>query len=169
MNRKVYISDEQVALCEYIDTHDDSDCYNCWQDEETQCNYNFKLTRSFDDWVAVERTPIFNATIIRLSDGKSIGSIVLSDDDAPDLSFMIYKSYRNQGYGARAFALGAKHCLETFDLDKIFAGTYLHNSASIKILEKCGFVPHPKGNVKSKHYLTGKKIIQYDYVKYKVL
>lgn len=47
MNRKIYLSDEFVSLSEYIDSEDDLDCYNCWQDEDTQSGYNHKFTESF--------------------------------------------------------------------------------------------------------------------------
>ena len=51
-------------------------------------------------------------------------------------------------------------------LDKIFAGCYPHNAASARMLEKCGFIPHPQGNLNEKHYLTGEDITQYDFVRY---
>jgi RimJ/RimL family protein N-acetyltransferase len=50
-------------------------------------------------------------------------------------------------------------------LNRIYAGSYPHNIASQKMLAKCGFKPHPEGNLEEKHYLTGEPIIQYDYVK----
>ena len=34
------------------------------------------------------------------------------------------------------------------------------------MLRKCGFFPHPEGNVIEKHYLTGETITQLDFVKY---
>ena len=167
MDRKIYISDEVICLAEYIDSKDDLDCYNCWQDEETQSSYNWKITKTFEEWANdTEIKARFIATIIRLSDGACVGSIFLSPEDTPpDLAFMIYKPYRKQGYGTRAFMLGAKYCLETFKLDKIYAGCYPNNTGSMKIIERCGFIPNPQGNIPSKHYLTGEDITQLDFVK----
>ena len=44
MQRNVYITDGYLGLTEYIPSIDDIDCYNCWQDEETQNGYNYNLT-----------------------------------------------------------------------------------------------------------------------------
>jgi len=32
------------------------------------------------------------------------------------------------------------------------------------MLEKCGFVPYPEGNIPEKYYITGEDIIQMDYI-----
>ena len=48
MERKVYISDGEVCLSEYISEIDDLDFYNCWLDEETQKGYNYIRDDSFD-------------------------------------------------------------------------------------------------------------------------
>ena len=169
MDRKVYIGDEIVSLIEYIDSQDDVDCYHCWQDEETQKGYNLKFTRSFEEWSA--NTSIksrFIATIKRLSDDVSMGAIFLSPEGtSPDLAILIYKPYRGNGYGVRAFSLGIKHCFEAFSFDYITAGCYAHNIASMKMLQRCGFLPHPQGNQNEKHYRTGEDIVQLDFVTYK--
>lgn len=169
MERKRYLSDEVISLSEDIESEDDLDCYKCWQDEETQSGYNHKLTRSFEEWS--ENTSIksrFIATIKRRTDNASIGSIFLSPEDTPpDLAILIYKSYRGNGYGTRAFALGIKYCFEVLSLEYIYAGCYPHNVPSMKMLQKCGFQPHPEGNQNEKHYLTDEDIIQLDFVKYK--
>lgn len=168
MDRKIYLSDNVISLAEYIESKDDLDCYNCWTDEETQSGYNHKLTKTFDEWS--RETTIksrFIATIIRLSDNACVGSIFLSPENTPhDLAIMIYTPYRKQGYGTRAFSLGIKYCFEVLKLDKIYAGCYTHNEISMRMLAKCGFQPHPKGNQEEKHYLTGKDITQLDFVKY---
>ncbi len=167
MARKTYISDDAINLSEYIDSEDDFNCYSCWNDEETQSGYNHKITRTFEEWK--NGTTIksrFIATIIRISDNACIGTIFLSPEDTPpDLAIMIYKPYRKHGYGTAAFALGAKYCFENLGLCKIYAGCYSHNNSSMKMLEKCGFVPHPEGNMQEKHYLTGEDIIQLDFIK----
>ena len=168
MERKIYISDDVICLSEYIDQVDDLDCYNCWNDEETQNGYNINFTKSFDEWVReTEIKSRFIATVIRHSDGACVGSIFLSPiDTPPDLAFMIYKPYRKQGYGTRAFMLGIKYCFEVLKLDKIFAGCYKLNSSSWKIIERCGFIPHPQGNMQDKHRLTGEDITQFDFVRH---
>ena len=166
MEREVYLSDDVVSLSEYIESEDDLDCYNCWQDEETQSGYNHKSTETFEEFSKGTIKSRFIATIIRLSDNISIGSIFLSSEDTPpDLAIMIYKPYREKGYGTRAFSLGVKYCFEILALDYIYAGCYPHNIPSMKMLKKCGFQPHPEGNQKEKHYLTGEEITQLDFIK----
>jgi hypothetical protein len=32
------------------------------------------------------------------------------------------------------------------------------------MLQKCGYVPYPEGNVPEKHYITGEDIIQLDFI-----
>ena len=171
MERIIYLSDDVLSLSEYIDSEDDLDCYQCWQDEETQSGYNHKLTRSFEEWSATTNTTVqarFVATIVRHSDNASIGSVFVSSEDSPpDLAIIIFKPYRGIGYGTRAFSLGVKYCFEVLSLDCIYAGCYPHNVSSMKMLEKCGFQPHPEGNQNEKHYLTGEDITQLDFVKYK--
>ncbi len=168
MNRKIYISNDILNLSEYIVDPDDIDLYNCWLDPETQTGYNHKFTKSFEEFREGEIKSRFIATIMRCADNACIGSVFVSPENClPDLAIMMYKPYRNQGFGTMAFSLGVKYCFETLKLDKIFAGCYEDNVASMKMLKKCGFQPHPEGNQNEKHYLTGENIIQYDFVVYK--
>jgi RimJ/RimL family protein N-acetyltransferase len=167
MERKIYLSDDKIYLAEYIESEDDLDCYNCWNDEETQSGYNHKFIDAFEEFANWAIKPRFNATIIRLSDHVSIGTIFVSSEDTPpDLALMIYKPYRGKGYGTRAFSLGVKYCFEMLSLETIYAGCYPHNTSSLKMLEKCGFQPYPEDNQEEKHYLTGEDITQLGFIKH---
>lgn len=46
----------------------------------------------------------------------------------------------------------------------LHAGLYPDNIVSRKMLERCGYVPFPDGNVAEKHYITGEDIVQLDYI-----
>ena len=167
MSRRVYLADDVINMSEYLDMEDDLDCYACWQDEGTQDGYNHKSTETFEEFAKGSIESRFIATIIRLSDNARIGSIFVSPENTePDLAVMIYKPYRGKGYGSRAFALGVKYCFEVLSLEYIHAGCYPHNSASLKMIKKCGFRPYPEGNLNEKHYLTGEDITQLDFVQY---
>jgi RimJ/RimL family protein N-acetyltransferase len=167
MDRKIYVSDEVISLSEYIDALDDSDCYNCWQDKETQVGYNHKFTKTFDEYTNGFTHSRFTATIIKTHDKTPVGSIFLSPENTlPDLAIFIYKPYWGKGFGTRAFMLGVRYCFEVLKLTCIYAGCYPHNTASMKMIQKCGFEPHPKGNQIEKHILTGEEIIQLDFVKH---
>ncbi|MCL2528053.1 MAG: GNAT family N-acetyltransferase [Defluviitaleaceae bacterium] len=167
MNRKTYISDDAIALAEYIPSEDAQDQYNCWQDEGTQSGYNYKRTESFEEYYSSGIKSRFIATIIRLSDQARVGAIFLSPEDTePDLAIMIYKPFRGAGCGTRAFLLGTHYCFDVLGLEYVYAGCFAHNTLSRKMLQKCGFHPYPKGNQAEKHIITGEEIVQYDYVKY---
>ena len=85
-----------------------------------------------------------------------------------DMSINIFKPYRNQGFGTMAFTLGAKYCFDILGLEKIYAGCYPDNIRSLKMLEKCGFIPRPEGNIQEKHYITGEPVTQFDFVLNKI-
>ena len=86
----------------------------------------------------------FKAAIVRSADGVRIGALFLSSEDAfPDLAIMLYAPFRRMGYVARTFALGATYCFDALKLDSVYAGCYADNLASMRMLQKCGFLPHP--------------------------
>ena len=165
MPRKTYIADEVIALAEHIEADYPAN-YACWCDPDTERGFNLRQTRTYDEYRAWERPPGWGAVILRLCDNTPVGSIGFVAQNA-DLSIMIYPEYRGMGYGTRAFALGARYCAEAFGLERIYAGCYPDNHASLKMLERCGFVPDPEPvGGDEYHYLTGEKIIQLEFVKY---
>lgn len=171
--RKIYVKNDIISLAENL-PEDNWDLYNRWFDEEVQRGYNFKLNKTFDEWLAqnIERNELHytsNCAIILNKNNKLIGSIGVSmfPDEEDDLTIIIFKPYRNQGYGTMAFRLGAKYCFDVLGLEKIYAGCYPDNIRSMKMIEKCGFVPHPEGNIQEKHYITGEPVTQFDFVLYK--
>jgi len=168
MERKIYISDDRLMLAEYCNDIDAEENYNCWQDHATQEGYNYKMDITLE---AFKNRPIrsrFQAVIIRKSDSTVVGIVSMSPEHAlPDLAIMIYKPYRQQGYGTAAFKLALEFCFEAFSLDRIYAGCYETNSTSLKMLRACGFVPHPEGNEAEEHFESGAPIVQMDFVKYR--
>lgn len=166
MARKIYCEGSRIAIAEYIAQLDDRSVFECWNSPATQAGYNFMRKGSFDDFRALPVRSRFRAIILRKPDMLPVGYIFLSPPDSePDLAIMIYDGFRGKGYGTEAFGLTSDYCMEIFKLDHIYAGCYEGNVRSKRMLEKCGFVPHPEGNQLEKHYLTGEDIIQYDFVK----
>ena len=169
MERKIYISNDELMLAEYCNDFDAEANYNCWQDHDTQNGYNFKMDITLEDFKNRPVRSRFQAVVIRKSDNNVIGIISMSPENAlPDLAIMIYKPYRKKGYGTKAFALALKYCFEAFDLDQIYAGCYETNSVSLRMLTACGFVPHPEGNEVEEHFESGATITQLDFVKFRV-
>lgn len=169
MDRKVYISDGVVTLVEYVPSLDDENNYQCWLDEETAAGYNGRMTLTFEEFVARPTRNRFKATVVCEATGEPVGTVFMSPEGClPDLAIMMYAPYRGRGMGTRAFELALEYCFDAFDLDRMYAGCYPHNDKSKRMLEKCGFVPNPDGNVEEEHYITGEKIIQQDNVKYNI-
>jgi len=171
IERKIYVKNDIISLAEHL-PEDDIECYNNWLDEEVQRGYNFKYDKSFDEYLAENLDSkksklMSDCAVILNENNKLIGSIGVSmfpEGSPPDMSISIFKDYRNQGFGTMAFALGAKYCFEVLGLDKIYAGCYPDNIRSMKMIEKCGFVPHPEGNINEKHYITGEPVTQLDFI-----
>ena len=165
MKRKIYTEENGIALAEYVPELDDRDLYECWLDEATESGYNNKCNMTFEEYLA---HPIRSAKIIIMKEGKPVGCLLLSPPDCdPDLAIMIYPGNRGKGIGKAAFALGLEYCFDEYGFDFIYAGCMEGNEISLRMLTSCGMVPHPEGNVIEKHYITGEKRIQYDFIKYR--
>ena len=105
--------------------------------------------------------------ILLNSTGKIIGAVGISPPEAEaDLAIWIFKQYRRQGYGTSSFALATTYATEVLGINELHTGCYPGNIASQKMLEHCGFIPNPSGNVHEKHYRTGNDIVQADYIFY---
>jgi len=168
--RKIFIKNDIISLAERL-PEDNKEIYECWFDEEVQSGYNFKLNKTFEEWLSqnIEREEFHYTSgfaIILNETNKLIGSIGVSmfPNEEDDLTINIFKPYRNQGLGTMAFALGAKYCFDVLKFEKIYAGCYPDNIRSRKMIEKCGFVPHPEGNIEETHYITGEPVTQFDFV-----
>ena len=163
MNRKKYIANDTLCLAEVVES-DYKMLYDSWNDEDTVWGYNYKLPYTFDEYCQnAEKAETWGAVIMRLEDGAIIGRIGLSAG-LPDLTITIFKPYRGQNYGTTAFLLGVNYCFEVLNLDKIYAGSYEDNTASRKMIERCGFKPNPDGNDDEPHIFTGEDRLQLDFV-----
>ena len=166
--REIYIAGDRVSLAEYCEEQDVRDRFDCWRDPETESGYNWRVTMDFEEFKKLPVRSRFIAVIIRNADGAALGNVFLSPEGSlPDLAIMLFEPWRGMGYGPEAFSLALQYCFEKVDFDEIYAGCYEHNKRSWKMLQRCGFVPHPEGNVAEKHYLTGEPVTQFDFVKYR--
>lgn len=165
MKRKVYTGNRELSLAEYCPTIDNAECYACWKDPATEDGYNYKMPDSLEEFCTRPMRSRLLAVILRSADGKPLGIVSLSPEDSPpDLAIMLYQPYRGKGYGTKAFSLAAQYCLKAFELECLYAGCYETNTAALKMVRACGFIPHPEGNCRAAHYLTGEPRMQYDFV-----
>lgn len=165
IKRKIYASNEILSIAQYLP----SDCkidYECWQETETQKSYNYIIKDKFDKFCDRKHNHRLYAVITLNNETQTlIGFIMLSPPDGlPDLAIRILKAYHGYGYGSSAFALATDYCVNSLGYDKIYAGSYESNTVSKKMLLKCGYAPHPDGNIISTDVFSGEKIMQYDYV-----
>lgn len=165
MNRNEYTSNDTLSLVEYLKT-DDIALYKNWCDPETQQGYNGIYFSSFEEFESRDSLRNRFFAMIRLSGtNEIIGSVGISPPETiPDLAIWIFKPYRKQGYGTLAFMLATKYAIEVLGITGLHAGAYPDNIGSRKMLEKCGYVPCPVGNIPEKHYITGENIIQMNYI-----
>ena len=63
-----------------------------------------------------------------------------------------------------AFRLGTKYAVEELKIKELHVECYPDNIGSIKMLQKCGFVPYSDGNQKEKHFITCEDITQLDFI-----
>jgi len=170
MERKLFIEDDVLALVQYT-KDDDMDLYNCRLDMETQRAFNTKIPKEhnmleqFPFAQSVWKNP-FAAVILEKENNKIIGAVIFSPppyDDDNCLAIYIYNPYRKMGYGARAFYLGAKYCLEEIGVEVVGSSCYENNVASQKMHDKLGF---KRLEDKDSHEIcdfTGEPIIQHEY------
>ncbi|MBQ7299373.1 MAG: GNAT family N-acetyltransferase, partial [Clostridia bacterium] len=122
----------------------------------------------FEEFSASPKRSRFRAFIVRKTDVAVAGGVFVSPPHVlPDLAIMIYRPYREQGFGTAAFTLAVNYCFDVMGLSELYAGCYEGNVRSRKMLAACGFVPHPEGNCEEVHFRTGEPIMQYDYIKTK--
>ena len=164
MDRIIYVSNDTLRLVEYRQC-DDYALYQDWLDPDTQRGYNFVLKESYEEFSKREVRHRFWAMIQVNSTSEIAGAVGVSPlGTTPDLAIWVFKPYRRQGYGVSAFALATRYAVDKLNISELHAGAYPDNIASQKILNKCGYIPYPEGNIHEKHYLTGDDIVQLDYI-----
>ncbi len=77
-------------------------------------------------------------------DGKAVGSIgVFMQEDiyrkSAEIGYWLGEEYWNKGIMSKAISQISERAFKRFDIVRIFAITYIHNTGSRKALEKAGF------------------------------
>lgn len=163
MKRDVFAGDGVLALCAYLPEDCAAD-YADWFDPDTRSGYNgFVPSGGFEAFQKRERPRGLYCSIVALAETTCIG-VIMIDPEQPDIAIRIFRPYRGNGYGTRAFRLAVRYAFETLGYREVFAGCYPWNVRSRQMLASCGFVPHPETNQTKQHYETGEEIVEYDYV-----
>ena len=163
-----YIAENnRIGFVQY--THaDDCDMLACWQDHETQKGYNYAFDGSLDDLRGIDITAFpFWVVVADKASGAKVGALRLSGGEEPDLAIWVYPQHRGNGYGTEAFSLAVDYIFRSMNLRKIYAGCYCDNKASLRMLEKVGFVRYPAGDQQEVNCFTGEPTTQLSFVKRK--
>ncbi len=77
-------------------------------------------------------------------DGKAAGGIGLHPGEdvhrrTAELGYWLAESYWGRGIATAAARAFVEYGFANIPLDRIYASAYAHNSASVRVLEKCGF------------------------------
>jgi RimJ/RimL family protein N-acetyltransferase len=144
---------------------DDRALFDDWLDPETQKGYNGLHVSTFEKFQSRKNRQRFTAMIQLTDTEEIIGTVGISPPETTaDLAIRIFKPYRRKGYGVPSFALATRYAVDVLKINELHAGSYPDNTGSQKMLQRCGYVPYPEGNVPEKHYITGEDIIQLDFI-----
>ena len=167
MNRVIYISNDVLSLVEHSPC-DDRVLYESWLDPDVQQGFNGIYVTSFEEFSKqnkIDKPTRFTAMIRLNNTNEIIGTLGISPpEDIADLTIRIFKPYRRKGYGTSAFALATKYIVGVLKITELHAGAYPDNTGSLKMLERCGYIPYPAGNISSTHFITGEEITQMDFI-----
>jgi ribosomal-protein-alanine N-acetyltransferase len=89
--------------------------------------------------------------VVRRDDDTRVGICGLVTREAlehPDIGYAFLPAYRGQGYAKEAAAAMLTHAWDTLELPRVFAITSPDNDASIRVLERLGFVSNGQMEVR---------------------
>lgn len=160
---------ERIGFVQY--THnDDGDMLACWLNHDTQKGYNYVFGGSLDDLGSIDITAFpFWVVVIDKASGARVGVLRLRCGEEQDLAIWIYPNYRGKGFGTSAFSLAVDHIFRNMNLRYIYAGCYCDNRASLRMLEKVGFVRFPAGDQQEENCFTRTPTTQLSFIKLKVI
>jgi RimJ/RimL family protein N-acetyltransferase len=93
------------------------------------------------EFVRALKDEVRNTVFLIEADASPIGMVGVDwrNVDAPELGYWLGVEYWGRGYGTEAARAVIDFTFEEFDIDVLFSGARVINSASRNILEKCGF------------------------------
>ncbi len=81
--------------------------------------------------------------MIEAKNGTHIGELCfkgLSNDGIAEIGYGIVENYQGYGYATEAVNAAATWALNQFNVEYVIAETEIDNTASVRVLEKCGFI-----------------------------
>ncbi len=110
-------------------------------DDLTRAAYRRRLKRQEEEMARDETYPLF---VFRESDetlvaGLTIGHIRRGVAQAGTLGYWTGEPYAGKGYMSRAVRAACRFAFGNLALHRVEAACLLHNEASMRVLERCGF------------------------------
>ncbi len=146
---KLVIQTERLTLRPFV-MSDSEDCFGFLQDREDCYNdggYE-PFTEMDDEYFALMekfRTQPLRKMIVCKETGRVIGTVHIMEVsdravEAYELGYCVSKAYQRNGYGYEAVKAVCDCLLSTLHADLLVAGAIEKNTASLRMLQKLGFV-----------------------------
>lgn len=109
---------------------------------------------------------ILRCTIAEIESNRPLGTLIMNEIDIKNGTAHIHIKMakgeaRGKGYGTDAVNTAVKYAFSELRLNCLYANILVHNAASIKLFEKCGF--QRDGVLRSRIYKQGRFIDMYSY------
>ena len=174
MPRDLMLSGSDVYLRK-LDNSDVSERYVGWlNDPETnrhmECRFTKWTIENLNAYVRQRQNPNeYFFAICLINDNRHIGTVKLGPITAnhltADIGLLIGdKRCWGKGFGTEAIRLATDFSFRELKLQKLIAGAYIDNIASIKAFEKCGYLR--EGYLRSHLYSEGRMVdaVLYSYI-----
>lgn len=141
--------------------------YKVWRNLKDIFPHPYTLTDAYE-WIKIaEDSPHTFAIEVR---GKAVGGIgILLKDDIykknAEIGYWLGESYWGQGIISAAITEIVDFTFRKYDVNRIFAGVFEYNIASMRVLEKVGF--EKEAILKQSLYKEGKFYDEHIYVKFR--
>lgn len=104
--------------------------------------YELEHARTFLDWIATQPTSTVWAIEIEGAAAGGIGIELRSDVErvSAEIGYWLGQPFWGRGIATEALAAVTAECFNQFDLTRLFAVPFADHVASVRVLEKAGYV-----------------------------
>ncbi|MFP4568287.1 MAG: GNAT family N-acetyltransferase [Candidatus Woesearchaeota archaeon] len=114
------------------------------------------------DWITFNKQKSVPENFFVLDDIGAVGMVGFSiKEDYFEIGYWLAEHVWGRGYATELVFALSKYLFDNYEISKILAKVYVHNLASCRVLEKCGFVKQDKT---SKTMKAGKELDEFIYV-----
>lgn len=129
------VSSDVPALKEWMP---DKSIYTYWGKGPSKAEKNPELMFEKED----KPTKSFHLGIAEKNSGKVVGDIwvyLIENDRMAQIAIRLSKAVHGRGYGTESLSRMTRFCFEKTELQRLWTKVDVHNTASVRILEKSGY------------------------------